>query len=315
MSLATRLARMDRLAERLGGERPSPLVCVRALDPARFERLRLAAAIYMSRGLPGAPVLTDDAALLARFARARPVLRHITPNGLIMPKRETVLEYNALVRAFAEAVSSLGIDDAIGSWRIPLNLRWKDPMTSDANRGRAYATELVHSDAWAGEIPDSVTVIVPVLGDPARTGLEFFAPPAGFQETWLRPLATYGDGAVYARRYTKIDLTLRVGHAHVFDFAVLHRTVCRPGGGPRVSIDISFAPVATVHRACRPASPGHGRAMSPSMRLKGRMSHRDLLGVGEARLFVFDGSLGEWKGDAPGPRGKPRPAYRVVRLR
>jgi hypothetical protein len=51
------------------------------------------------------------------------------------------------------------------------------------------------------------------------------------------------------------------------------------------------------------------------MRLKGRMSHRELLGVGEARLFVFDGSLGEWNGDGRGARGKPRPAYRVVRLR
>jgi hypothetical protein len=313
MSLTARVRRMDRLAGRLGAARPSPLVCVRAIEPVRFERLRLAAAAYMSCGLPGAPRAMEEAELLARFAEAWPGLRHITPNGLIMPKRETVLEYNALVRAFAGVISSLKIDDMIESWRIPLNLRWKDPAASQANRGRAYATESLHSDAWAGEIPESITVIVPVFGDPERTGLEFYAPPDEFREAWLRPLPSYGEGEIFARHYTRIDMALRIGVAHVFDFATLHRTRCLPGGGPRVSIDISFVPKAAAARG--KAAAGKAQPISPSMRLKGRMTHHDLLGVGEASLFVFDGSLQEWKEEVRVKRRRAQSPYRVVRLR
>ncbi len=56
----------------------------------------------------------------------------------------------------------------------------------EGNLERAYPTEDIHSDSWAGESSDSVTTMIPIFGDTERNRVDYYTPPEDFQEEWLR---------------------------------------------------------------------------------------------------------------------------------
>jgi hypothetical protein len=240
MSLASRVADFDVLSGRFPCERPSPLVCVHTIPAPRWERLRLAALIYVSKCLPGAPVVLDEGELLAALARHRDEIPNITPNGMLVPKRHTILEFNGLARALADVVAGLGIDDLVDAWHVPMNLRIKFDAVDDGNRGRPHQTELPHSDAWVGTASDSVLTHVPLFGDLERNHLAFYEPPADFAESWLTPLPTFSEGQGYTARYRSLGPVARGGQLALADFAVIHESARLPHAGPRISIDTGF---------------------------------------------------------------------------
>jgi hypothetical protein len=256
VSLASRIADFDGLARRFPCERPTPLVCVHDVPPVRWERLRVTALLYLSRCLPGAPVILDEGELLGALARHRADVPNITPNGLVVPKRHTILEFNALARAFADVVGGLGIADLVDAWHVPMNLRVKFDAVDDGNRGRPHQTELPHSDAWVGTASDSVLAHVPLFGDYERNYLALYEPPADFEEAWLAPLPGFADGQRYTARYRALGRLVRAGQLALADFAVIHESARLPGAGPRISIDTGFrlrrAPVADA-AAMRPS--------------------------------------------------------------
>ena len=207
MSLESRIAGMDALATRFSvARRPHPLLLVHRIDDELNRRLRNAAALYIAQCLPGRRTFgPDDEDALLDALVARPTRSPTTPNGMLVPKRHTVLEYNLLVRAIADVVSALGIADRIQSWHVPANLRVKFPEASAENLRRHHPTEHVHSDSWAGESSESVTLHLPIFGDIVRNHVRFLEPPADFAEDWLRPLPTYAAGADIAARYGSLD--------------------------------------------------------------------------------------------------------------
>jgi hypothetical protein len=264
VSLASRIADVDALARRFPCERPTPLVCVHTIGAARWQRLRLAALLYLSKCLPGSPVVLDEAEVLAALSEHRDAVPNITPNGLVVPKRHTILEFNALARAFADVAAELDLADLVTAWHVPMNLRIKFPAVDATNRGRPHQTELPHSDAWVGTASDSVLVHVPLFGDLERNHLAFYEPPAEFAEGWLAPLATYAEGQEYTRRYRRLGPLGRAGQMVLADFAVLHESARLPDAGPRISIDTGFrlrrapladAPAMTASREREYAAP------------------------------------------------------------
>ena len=204
-------------------------------------------------------------------------LQHVTPNGMVVPKRNTVLEYNLVVKAFANVIQRLGISDLIDSWHVPLNVRFKSSCPSTLNLGRAHPTEHPHSDSWAGESTESVTVHIPIAGDWSRNYVKMFYPSDEFQEEWLGPRSTYAEGAeAVARHYTPIDYKTAFGSLSLMDFATLHASTREPGCGPRVSIDTTF-----VLKKKAMAEKLH------EWRAGERASDAVLHGIGETHLFHF----------------------------
>ena len=137
VSLESRIAGMDALATRFSvARRPHPLLLVHRIDAELDRRLRSAAALYIARCLPGRQTFgpDDEDALLAALVAEADDVPNLTPNGMLVPKRHTVLEYNLLVRAIADVVSALGIADRIQSWHVPANLRVKFPEASEENQ-------------------------------------------------------------------------------------------------------------------------------------------------------------------------------------
>jgi len=240
MSLQSRKKAFDLLTARFKCERPGPLLANHKIQPALFHRLQVATAIYMSKCLGGNEFILDENELLKRFDEDYEKILNITPNGMIVPKRHTILEYNLLVQTFSMIIGTLDMQDLISSWHIPLNVRIKFGEASEENLKRHHPTEHVHSDSWAGESSESVTTMLMIFGDIARNHISFYDPPADFEEEWLGPRPTYLDGKVLADRYKKIPLVPEKGDLLVSDFAGLHASTRLPGAQTRVTIDTTF---------------------------------------------------------------------------
>ena len=279
MSLELRVEDYDKLCASFQCERPNPLIAVHTIESDLWQRLRLTAAIYMSKCLPGDEVILDEKELLDAYVTHEKTLKNMTPNGMIVPKRHTVLEYNALVRAFADLVDSLGFQHMIQSWHVPMNLRIKYGEVNEANLERRHPTEHVHSDSWAGESTESVTTHLCIFGDTARNHLVFYAAPPDFEEEWLGPRHSYADGFKVAEKYAKIDFVPERGQLILADFASLHASNRLPGAGPRVSIDTTF-------HLKRAWAEGDQEVIHPS-RIAERAAHEVLKGIGESHLFMF----------------------------
>ncbi len=261
-ALARRIEAFDVLADRFNiHDRVTPLTIVHPLTRARFGALHDAVFMFM-----GATPSDYDKNLPP----------HVTPNGMIVPKRNTVLEYNLVVRRFAQIMASIGFGDLVDSWHIPLNVRFKSSLVSEENMKRAHPTEHAHSDSWAGESSESVTVHIPVMGDWHDNYVRMFYPDDAFDDAWLGPRASYADGHDVLPHYKALDYVTELGSVAFMDFATLHASTRNPGCGPRVSIDTTFVLKK--------------RGMSEKIhkwRENERASDALLKGVGETHLFYF----------------------------
>ena len=245
MSLASREKNFQQLVSRFECRKHSPLIVSHRIDPALFERLRVAASSYLLRCLPdqskaSSKLLSDEEALLAEFSRQMSVIKNVTPNGIVVPKREFILEYNAFVSAFAQITKSLRIGDLIDFWVNPPNLRFKNSEVSEKLLARSYASEHTHTEAW---IPLNTrrcfSVFIPILGDAERNRVEFYTPPSHFDESWLDPQNSYKEGAEIAANYSKIEVPYEKGTLVVTEVATMHATKRLPASGPRISIDVN----------------------------------------------------------------------------
>ena len=284
MSLENRITAFDTMASRFKAIRPSKLIALHEMTPATWSNLSSAALTYLSRNLDSVETILDEKEILKRYIAQWDSIVTITPNGMIVPKRHTMLEYNLLVRAFAKVISALGIQDLIVSWHVPLNVRIKRGMACESNLKRHHPTEHIHSDSWAGESSDSVTVHIPLFGDTERNCVVFFDPPRKFEESWLKPLSSYVAGKAIAEQYKEIDFRGKKGQVVLADFSTLHRSTHLPGAAARVSIDTTF-----VLR--KPAS-NEGERIHP-WRENERVSPEVLNGVGETHFCLPPARLRE----------------------
>jgi len=288
MSLQSRLQRFAEFKSRFEVVADHPLIAVHKIDEDLFAKLKHAICVYMSKCLPTQKLYTDETAILGEFARIRALDRNLikncTPNGMLVPKNYTILEYNAVVQAYAAIIESLNVNDFIDSWHVPLNVRYKDGEVVQENLLRHHPTEHIHSDSWAGESPASVTTILPILGDAENNYVTFYAPPDHFEEDWLKPRPSYQDGADIAASYTQVDIPFRAGHVYLADFATLHSSSRKPGSCARVSIDTTFALARSREELDSAELRMH------EWRKEERATQQELFQVGKTKLFVFPDS-------------------------
>lgn len=215
----------------------------------------------------------------------------LTPGGVLVPKRNTVLEYNIVVRTFAEIVESLIPETLIGSWHVPPNVRIKFGTPTPGVMDRPRPTERPHSDAWAGEHPDSVTVHIPVFGDLFHNYLAIYAPPDDFEEGWLEPVDSTDPAVIreyeygFLHKYQRLPFSTRPGHACFIDAAMLHASERLPHCGLRVSVEAPFV-WSTA------------RALPALKREAEHAPHVVLRRAGEAGMFYFPDHPGQIRDNA-----------------
>lgn len=221
--------------------RPTPLACCVLIPPLEFKLLRQAVLRYLEQSLP----ISSSTDVLHRLVRDRDQILTITPGGIVVPKRNSVLEYNLVARTFAEIVGGM-IGPLIGSWHIPPNVRVKYEDIPPKQLTRARPSERPHSDAWAGESPQSVTVHIPLFGDTVGNYVRIYAPPRDFEESWLVPLDSddVEEVAQYetelASRYSLVNFKCPLGSALFLDAALMHASTRLLPCSVRVSIEAPF---------------------------------------------------------------------------
>ncbi len=132
MSLENRRSRFQNLVKRFDPRMATlidPLIARVKIDEKMFHNLKIAVAVYVSSSLPGGRFITDEGELLNAFVRDRQLIKNCTPNGMMVPKKEIALQFNLVVRAFADIVESFNFGDLLTSWHVPLNVRYKDGIS------------------------------------------------------------------------------------------------------------------------------------------------------------------------------------------
>jgi hypothetical protein len=209
-----------------------------AIEPVAFDQLRMATCTYISACLGACAHLTE-AEILQRLSDPQSILPNKTPNGLLLPKVEVTVEFTLLHKALVQIIEKLGISALADGWSLPINVRVVLGSASSDVTSRPYAASKIHSDVWAGEPSDTVVMNIPVLGDIARTSLEWLELPADLGDSYLKLYRDYADAEPVARLARRIELEPQLGHIYFSDCALLHRTL-RKGGACRVSIDLRF---------------------------------------------------------------------------
>ncbi len=162
-----------------------------------------------------------------------------TPNGKLEPKKEIAREFNEVEQKIEAIFDSLKIDDHVELMQLPVSVRIQDGKPRNDIESRHYSTSKMHSDIWTGEPAVCGAVIVPVLGDVAASGVEFYEPAFDSIKDFVRVFDDYLDAMKYAETAKRYDVLMRTGHVYVFDSYCLHKTL-KIGGGMRASIDFRF---------------------------------------------------------------------------
>jgi hypothetical protein len=217
-----------------------PLLPVLAIGDAERQRVRSALNIFLWQCLAQAQsnraiVLSDD--MLRDYGADIAALPNVTPNGLILPKRENLSGFNMVQKEAIGAFDALGISDRIARVQYPVNVRLQSGLPDAAIDRRPRASSKPHSDIWAGDPSSGILVFLSVLGDPIVSGIHFYRPKA-FPASFLRPLDDYNEGLPLMGDATEIGRFDESGW-FLADSYVLHQTV-KAGAGLRISLDFRF---------------------------------------------------------------------------
>lgn len=245
MNLQQRIEIFNKITSYFPCYRPHPLICVaKTRLPYDIEEHTFG---YLRRSLSFDDIQVNNLFhALTEIKNAKwkeQQLKVITPNGMVVPKNESILEFNLLAKSFYDIIGSLKIGSLLHSWNVPPNLRVKTGLVDTKHLERKNASEHIHSDAWAGEQPNCGTAMLFLSGDVATNGVEFYVPPDDFDEKWLETTdAGYLDKKEIVDRYKKLKIKAEVGDLILSDFATLHSSMIPvKESKPRASIDSVFA--------------------------------------------------------------------------
>ena len=105
-----------------------------------------------------------------------------------------------------------------------INLRIAEGTPKAARDSRAYATNKMHSDVWAGEPLDAVVLHLPLYGDAENIGVEFCEMTPAKEQQFMRILKDYDEGKELFADMKTYDCTMKLGNIYFADARLLHAT-------------------------------------------------------------------------------------------
>ena len=238
LDLTERAKRLARVVARADVTADFPLLKVVRIAQPAFARLEAAVATYiwhsLSRAHPdrnfvlGSRVLTEHASEI----RALP---NRTPNGVLLPRRDTFQSFNLIHQALADVIEGSGLLGAFSFIQIPCNVRIVNGAPDPVADARSYASSKMHTDVWNGEPLSSILFNIPVLGDPKAVDLRFFEPRT-FPPDMRRILDDYALGRAVTESAIEYPAKFEMGNMYISDALSLHKTL-RVQPTLRVSLD------------------------------------------------------------------------------
>lgn len=277
----------DELASKMATRRDYRLLFEHTLRPDLFKQIQMAAAGFISACL-NSPLLSE-AEMLERLLEVRGILPNYMGTGLLMPKREHILEFNVFQKSVAQAFYELGANDLIDAVDLPVNLRIVYGKMDPDKLRLPFTSTKRHSDVWAGVPADATVVVLPLFGDIENITIEAGEMPREMELAAMRVMSDFDEGKDIPMVVSYDNAKLQHGTMYFNDARGLHQTVRRVSDGVRVSVDFRFRrKYNEAYRAMvAPSTGGVEEDMS--------VPYQDWLKVGTDRLIVFDETLEDAK--------------------
>ncbi|MBI3616038.1 MAG: hypothetical protein HY211_05945 [Candidatus Omnitrophica bacterium] len=251
MNRQNRTEWFKRLAERLSGyeQKTDDLIAQVRMEERVLPQIKDAARRYLLACLKKEDQPLSDEALLSLVEGSIDRLANRTPNGILLAKQEFEQEFNEFHRVVASWLKGLQLDPLIDQVFCPIILRVVKPKAASeavpdpavsGNVNRPYDSTKLHVDLWNGDPADNINLLIPLWGDVEATTIEFFRPPDDFEERLLRVINDYSEGEKLLGPCEPYPIRFTHGFAHFCDAVVLHRTVKKPGGRVRISIQFEL---------------------------------------------------------------------------
>lgn len=179
--------------------------------------------------------------LITDYASDLMALPNRTPNGVVLPRRDTFSSYNVVHQALVGAMEATNLLPCFSLLQVPCNVRVLSGAPDPETEGRSYSSAKMHTDVWNGEPLSSILFNIPVLGDTRAVDLRFYE-PRYFPESLRIRLSDYVLGSEVARSVSEYPMSFDLGRAYVSDSISLHKTV-KAKSMLRVSLDFRSIPV------------------------------------------------------------------------
>jgi len=170
------------------------------------------------------------------------ILPNITPNGLLVPKKENLLSFNKLQKIIFQEFKKNKLNEKIDRVQFPVNVRIQSGSFGGNERARASTKK--HTDIWAGDPSGAIIVFLHIFGDFKNIGIDFFETDE-FPKHQVRALDDYDDGVKNIVNLKELKIKYNdMGWIFVDPF-LLHQTY-KNSDSIRISLDFRFMPKETV---------------------------------------------------------------------
>lgn len=148
---------------------------------------------------------------------------NVTPNGMMMPKKENVEYFTGFARCFFAMLCELQIFDKFAAWNVPA-IRYKGESFTSEQAARPRASEYAHSDSWLGWDQSAIVFMIPLFGDVLNNGVRFFEHE--LDETWIKTLPSFTcpEAVGMLSRSRQLPYNYRLGHIYPNDIGTIHQT-------------------------------------------------------------------------------------------
>ena len=240
MSLKIRKFYFKKFSKNFKGKRINDLMYEVKIPKNLFYNLKTSIINYISQCFNDDEIIISEKKLIKKIFAKSNKLINLTPNGLVVPKKENSLEFNVIIKNYVQILKHFNINNAVENFHYPPNIRLKLPYLNKKHMLRKHPTELMHSDTWTGANANWCAVHLFVLGDINKNHIRYAEPPNNFTEDWLKPLKNSKLGKDISNKFRLIKYTPKKGYMIIADTTIIHQSFRKKNAGIRISLDTGF---------------------------------------------------------------------------
>tara|TARA_B110000240_G_scaffold17161_1_gene17546 strand:+ start:5165 stop:7036 length:1872 start_codon:yes stop_codon:yes gene_type:complete len=241
INLESRKKRMSSLFSGKNNLRDEGLVKVCAINEKSINKLQNAVMYYVWDCLISSNPDLDikiDRNFYKNYEEVIKELPNITPNGLLVPKKENLLSFNKLQKIIYQEFEKNNLNNKIDKVQFPVNIRIQSGSFGGDKRPRS--SEKKHTDIWAGDPSGAIIVFLHIAGDYENIGINFFE-PSNFPKELLNTLDDYDKGNSKIGKLKKLDVKYDDSGWIFADPFIIHQTY-KNVNSIRISLDFRFIP-------------------------------------------------------------------------
>ena len=208
------------------------------LPKDRIKKFQIQLIDYMNASITNKKkLINNEKEILKYFSKYRDMIKNITPNGSIIPKKENNFEFGILAKNYCQLLNDLNIYNKVKKVHFPFNIRIKFKNIKKGHMLRKHPTETMHADGWTGADPAWIAIHLFLLGDVSKNNILYAYPPNDFEENFLAPKNDSKEGLKISKKYKIIKYTPKKGSLIFADNSILHCSFRKKNSGIRVSLD------------------------------------------------------------------------------